>query len=332
MNMSNETKRETMWTATLTLALLAGCGSGPQADVRHPAALPPELMTHFDARAAQLPEGLAIRDRRAYVGFAPTGTIAAVDLDTGAQSTFAQLPKPVPGKGFMTGLAWSRRALYAALVSFAPEVPAGVYRVSAAGGAATLFARHPQMVFPNGIAPARDGTLYVTDSAAGAIFRVATDGTTAPWLQHELLRGAKDSCGPGKGVGVPFDIGANGLLLEDHDLIVTNTDKATLVRVPIEADGRAGLPVLLAGPDCERLSGADGLTADAAGNFVVAANHINALVRVDAAGHVETLFHGAPLDFPASVAMVGRTLFASNFSFLDAASATASPGVVRIGY
>jgi hypothetical protein len=312
-------------------AMWAGCGSSPTPGVRR-AALPPELMAHFDAKAAQLPEGLAIHDKRAYVGFAPSGAIAALDLTSGELTPFAKLPAPVPNKGFMTGLAWSGPQLFAALVSFAPEVQAGIYRVPAGGGDASLFAHHANMVFPNGIAPTRQGTLYVTDSAAGSIFRVDGDGATVEWLHHELLRGAKDVCGAGKGVGVPFDIGANGIVLDGGALYVTNTDKATLVRVAIEADGRAGTPTVVAGPDCERLSGADGLTVDGDGNFIVAANHLNALVRIDRKGHIETLFHGPPFDFPASVELVGRTLFASNFSFLDAATPQAAPGLIRISY
>lgn len=318
--------------ALLAGALWAGCGASPAPAVKR-AALPPELMAHFDANQAQLPEGLAVHDQRAYVGFAPSGAIAAVDLKSGEVQSFAKLPSPVPNKGFMTGLAFRGSTLFAALVSFAPEVQAGIYRVPAAGGAAHLFAHHANMLFPNGIAPAKTGALYVTDSAAGSVFRVSTDGTTTEeWLHHELLRGGKDACGAGQGVGVPFDIGANGIALEAGALYVTNSDKATLVRVPIEADGRAGTPTLVAGPDCAQLSGADGVIIDRDGNFLVAANHLNALVRIDRKGRVETLFHGAPLDFPASLELVGGTLLTSNFSFLDAATPQAAPGLVRLSY
>ena len=48
----------------------------------------------------------------------------------------------MPNAGFMTGLAFSKQApsvLYAELVSFAPEVQPGVYRVDENGGAAELF-------------------------------------------------------------------------------------------------------------------------------------------------------------------------------------------------
>jgi len=316
----------------LAVALLGvACSSGPKAVAQH-APTPPELMAHFDVKAAQLPEGLAIKDNLAYVGFAPSGKIATLDLKTGGLTSFANLPTPVPNKGFMTGLAWSGRGLLAALVSFVPEVPAGIYRVTAGGGAATLFAHHPDMVFPNGIAPASDGRVYVTDSAAGAIFRVAADGTTDKWLTHELLHGAKDVCGEGKGVGVPFDIGANGIVLKERALYIVNTDKATLLRVQIQADGKPGVPTVIAGPDCGRLSGADGLVIDPQGNFLVAVNHLNALVRIDAGGTIETLFHGAPLDFPATIALAGHSLFATNFSFLDAGTPQASPGLIRLSY
>src|SRR5262249_14551324 len=159
-----------------------------------------------------------------------------------------------------------------------------------------------EMVFPNGLAFDASGKLFVTDSAAGALFRVSPDGTVDKWVTSELLAGNKDACGPGKGVGVPFNIGANGIVRKADAFYVTNTDKATVVRVRIRADGTAGTPEVFAGPDCDALGGADGLTVDPQGNLLVADNHLNKIVRIDGAGHVAPAIEGSPLDFPASLA------------------------------
>ncbi len=89
---------------------------------------------------------------------------------------------------------------------------------------------------------------------------------------------------------------------------------------------------MLAGPDCDALGGADGLARAPDGSFVIAVNRQNKVVRVGADGEVHTLVSGAPLDFPASVAYQGTTLFATNFAFANAsAGKPATPGLLRVG-
>jgi sugar lactone lactonase YvrE len=249
----------------------------------------------------------------------------AVDLASGKTTPYSSLPAPVSGKGFVTGLAVHGDDLFGALVSFVPEVQAGIYR-TVSGGPATLFARHPEMAFPNGMTFDDSGRMYVTDSAAGAVFRVSTAGEVTRWAASPLLAGGKDGCGVGKGVGVPFDIGANGIVIDDGAIVVTNTDHGSLVRIPIQPDGSAGTPGEIAGPSCAELNGADGLAVAPNGDFIVAVNHQNKLARVDGAGHITTLLAGDPLDFPTSVTFAGGALYVGNFAFLDARS----PGVLRV--
>jgi DNA-binding beta-propeller fold protein YncE len=291
------------------------------------------LVAPTDPSSGGLPEGLAVRDAKAYLGFAPTSQIVELELAGGAATPYSTLPTPVAGKGFMTGLAFGGADLYAALVSFVPEVQAGIYRAAERGKPATLFAKHAEMAFPNGLAFDQAGQLYVADSAAGAVFRATPSGDVAKWAADPLLAGGKDSCGPEGGVGVPFDIGANGIVVNGGAIYVTNTDKGTVVRIPVLADGSSGAPALFAGPSCADLSGADGLAVDPDGNLVAADNHLNKIVRIDRGGKITTVVEGAPLDFPASVAFVGRTLYASNFAFLNAGTDKAKPGLVRVsGY
>ena len=286
-----------------------------------------ERVASFDPAQGQLPEGLAVVGDTAYVGFAPTGVVAKVDLATGAARPWGKLPAPVPNKGFMTGLAAQGGDIVAALVSFTPEVQAGVYRIPAAGGDAVLIASAPAMAFPNAIAPDGDA-LFVTDSGSGAVFRVA-GGTAKPWAQDALLAGAKDACGVGLGPG--FDIGANGLIVEPDALYAVNSDKATLIRIPRNPDGSAGAAQVIAGPDCDVLGGADGLVRDGDG-FLVAVNRQNQIARIAADGTVTRFATSDALDFPARLAPAGGGRWiGTSFAYANAVAGTSpQPGLFSL--
>jgi sugar lactone lactonase YvrE len=297
-----------------------------------PAAAPvtAALVARFDASAGELPEGFVMTKDSAYVGFAPTSRVVRVDVDSGTATAFGQLPTPVSGKGFMTGLAASQSGdVYAGLASFVPEVQAGIYRIPKEGGSATLFAKDAALPFPNALAFDTDGSLWATDSGTGSVFRIDAAGHAARWATGDALTGDKDACN-GRGPG--FAIGANGLVVERDAVYVVNMDKATLVSIPRGTGGHAGTPSVLAGPDCDALGGADGLARAPDGSFVVAVNRQNKIVRITSSGKIETVASGAPFDFPATVAYRGTTLFATNFALKTAsAGQPASPGVVRIG-
>jgi sugar lactone lactonase YvrE len=324
--------------AAVTLAFAsAACQRAPSpaadastGNVASQAPLTSKLVARFDAAAGELPEGLVVTSDAAYVGFAPTSRIVRVDTATGTATAYGQLPTPVAGKGFMTGLAQSAGGeIYAGLASFVPEVQAGVYRISKDGGQATLFAKDAALPFPNALAFDSSGALFVTDSGTGSIFRIASDGRLERWATGDALSGDKDACG---GAGPGFAIGANGMLVESDAVYVVNTDKATLLKIPRDAAGHAGAPLVIGGPDCDTLGGADGLARAPDGSFIVAINRQNKIVRVAADGSARSIVSGAPFDFPASVAYRGDTLFATNFALKNASMhKPASPGLVEIG-
>jgi sugar lactone lactonase YvrE len=320
--------------STLLVVLASAACSGnpstvPASHAAETGAPATELVAEFDASAGELPEGLAFSGDAAYVGFAPTGRIARVNVATGRATTFAQLPTPVQNQGFLTGISTSASGdVYAGLASFVPEVQAGIYRISKDGGRASLFAKHASLPFPNGLAFDADGALFVTDSGTGTVFRVDSRGQTEPWASGASLRGDAKAC---DGAGPGFAIGANGIVVEPEAVYVVNLDQATLLRIPRESGGEAGAPEIVAGPDCETLGGADGLVRSPDGSFVVAVNRQNKLVKVASDGRVTTLASGAPLDFPASVAYRGDTLFTTNFALQSAsAGLPAHPGLVRV--
>jgi sugar lactone lactonase YvrE len=282
-----------------------------------------EVIADFDPAAGQLPEGIAVLGGQAYVGLAPTGEIVGVDLDpVGAPAGYANLPPPAAGTAFMTGMEVDATGqLYVAMASFAGDPAPGIYRAPAGGGAATLFASDPGMYFPNGLAFASDGSLLVTDSAAGAVFQVADDGSVTSWSADPLLAGDPTACG---GSADDLLIGANGIAIGDDAVFVANSNLATIVRIPILGDGSAGEAAVYSGPDCGTLVGADGLVLGGGGELYVAVNALNHIARVDGAGRVTVVLEDPLLDFPASLAIteIGGmpTLLITNFALTNAMS------------
>ena len=98
-------------------------------------------------------------------------------------------------------------SIYATVVSTNPDAN-GVWRIDVDTAAAKRVPGTQQIGLPNGIAFAADGTMYVTDSIAGAVWRVPPDGTATQWVQAALLEGDESI-----GFGIP--IGANGIALDE---------------------------------------------------------------------------------------------------------------------
>lgn len=311
------------------LAIVAACSSD-DGDGGEP---PPEPRTvaSFDATKGELPEGLALRGGAAYVGFAPTGTIARVDLANGSFAAFAKVPHPGFNQGFMTGLAFDAAgSLYAAMVSFSNAVTSGIYRVGSEGGDATLFAQHADMAFPNGLEFDPSGRLWVTDSAKGAVFQIATGGAVTLFSDDPLLKCQRGFCGAGTDAG--FEVGANGIALGEGVVYVANSDKATIVELTVGGDGKVAGVRNRTASSCEQLGGADGLVRGADGALFVAANRLNQVVRVEPSGAISVRGRGGPLDFPASLSVESTNLWITSFALTRATTnAGPKPALVRMG-
>jgi sugar lactone lactonase YvrE len=104
----------------------------------------------------------------------------------------------------------------------------GIWRVRP-GGTPTRIVPLTAGSFPNGMAlDERTGTLYIADSTRETIWRVPiTGGTPTAWLSGPEL---KRSTG----------LGPNGLRIHNAAVWLSNSDQGTLLRVPIEGNGRAG--------------------------------------------------------------------------------------------
>lgn len=272
----------------------------------------PEVVVEFDPSLGELPESIAADDAGNL--FVSMGN-RVVQVDAGLQvTTLASLP--VPEGVFATGVKFGPDgSLYVTSAAFDPSLGGSfVWRISPQGGEVELVATLDPNGFPNDMAFQPDGTIYVTDSFLGSIWKVEPDGTAAVWLSDPALEG--DPANPA--LGNQF-FGADGIAFDrvDRFLYVTNLDFGTILKVCVLPDGTAGTLSTFA--QDERLVGADGIAFDVAGRLFVAVNAQDRIATVNRFGGVRVVSEGAPLDGPSSVAFGAsgadrRTLYVSNFA------------------
>jgi sugar lactone lactonase YvrE len=153
--------------AALTLAaLLLPTAPARAADI--------ETIVSFNAGAGELPEGVAVDKRgNIYVSLiAPVSEIRKIAPD-GEQSTLVDLG--LGGNGPLGLAVDARGTVYAAAATFDPATQ-GVYRITA-DGSATRLPGTGSIAFANGLTFDQRGNLYVTDSSAGAVWRIPPGGS-----------------------------------------------------------------------------------------------------------------------------------------------------------
>lgn len=112
----------------------------------------------------------------------------------------------------------------------------------------------------NDVAVGRDGTAYVTDSAAGMVYSVTTSGVASV-----LSRDAR--------LASPDGNGANGIVERDGVLIVGNYSAGTLWRIPVSR------PEGLRRVAVEQMVGVDGLTVEPDGSIIAVTNGLGGAGR-----------------------------------------------------
>jgi len=259
------------------------------------------------------------------------------------------------GQGTIGGLMVTANGdLY---IAVAAGTARGVYRMDREGQIELLPGSN-QIFFANGLAFDDVGTLYITESVSpfssppgqGGIWRIPRGGQAELCLRGVLLTGTG-------ALGQPVPIGANGIAYFHGDLYVTNTEKGTVLRMPVWPDGSVGVPEVwttleevtespLAGAPLPVMG--DGIALDVHGNLYVAVLTRSAIVRINisdksqetvAAFRVpDNLPLYAPLDFPASLFFgTGKgertNLFVTNLGMgrvLVPPLPWAGPGLVKI--
>lgn len=120
----------------------------------------------------------------------------------------------------------------------------------------------PEAIFPNGGVLAAPGRMLLADSAQGRIWAVdIASGEVTPWLDHPLLTPVEGQRNPG----------VNGLKRQGDALLVSNSARRSLLRVPLGG----GTPVLVA----EMTGGVDDF-AIAPDGTIFAATHATGLARL----------------------------------------------------
>ncbi len=233
-----------------------------------PAIAPARVVASFPEAAPELFESVALGSDGVFlVSLLTRGEIWRVEPD-GSHARFARIPSgPFSWRdfdGFIGALVLDPSGDLFVTVGARNRDARGVWRVDSRGEA-ELFAPLGTDVWPNGIALAPSGDLFVADSAAPRIWRVerATRGVSV-WLEHELLERSGSRWLPG----------VNGVQFFEGAIYASNTSAATIVRVPLRPEGAAGTPSVFA----------DGVSADdfafgARGDLYVTTHPRNRVLR-----------------------------------------------------
>lgn len=286
-----------------------------------------ELLESFDPGAGELPESIAL-DEAGNIYLSMSDTVRKIATD-GTMTTFGTLPIDAFALGVQVG---PDGCVYTASTSLNPAVEgAFVWRMCEAGQV-EVFAELDHSGAPNDLAFGRYGSLFVTDTALGRIWKVTPDGNASVWLDDPLLDGIPDD---------PIlqfaPIGADGIAFDwaKRNIYVTNLDHGCIVRIRMRWDGSPGQARNFT---CDpALVGADGIAFDAAQRLYVAVGSQDQLVRVGWWGQVEIVEEGGLLAGPSSVAF-GTTpedkhsLYITNLDFLKAfgfVPGTPEPGLLR---
>jgi sugar lactone lactonase YvrE len=145
----------------------------------------------------------------------------------------------------------------------------------------------------NDIAIAGDGTVYVSDTINGQILRLKSGGSLEVWLKDAVLAGI------------------DGLTFLKGTLYVNSVTKSLLLRVPMNADGSAGTPVLietsqpLVRPDGMRVQGKRLFVAENGAGRVTELKFVGATVRVLKEGYTT----------PTAIEPVGKVLWVCDAKF-----------------
>ena len=262
---------------------------------------------------AELPENVAI-DRRGnkYVSFPPLGEVRKITPDNETESVLATFTTNPNDFGVLGLEVTPSGEVYACLVTTPGADQLGVWRIGR-DGSESLYAAFPEGSFPNDILPDGD-RLLVTDTTVGAVWEVR-EGSAVPWVVDDLLKGTGS-------VGFGILLGANGIArLKDGSVVVANTEKGTLVRIPTNPDGSAGTPEQYASKPGFLF---DGIAVDTRDNVYVATVGGNEILRVTSGGFMETLATGVDdgLSNPSDVTFgtsrgEQKDLFITNYSVLE---------------
>ncbi len=146
----------------------------------------------------------------------------------------------------------------------------------------------------------RTQNMYFVDLVKGAVYRAPIGGGLATvWAQTpELAR-------------LTF-LGANGIHVREQAIWVSNTGQGTIVRFPIQGDGTAGNPTIVA----SGLVGIDDFAFLSGRGMVAAMNAPNKVVLIGRHGSITTLADSTNgTENPTTVLIRGRDIYVANGAY-----------------
>lgn len=285
-----------------------------------------QTVVGFDPEMGQLSEGVAVAaDGSVYATLSPLGQLVRVDIASGEFEIVGNIEGIAEGDFGLIGITEGPDgAIYGGVFAADPDVT-GVWRFDLESGEATRVAGTEAVALANDVAFGADDTMYVSDTAGGAVWRVPAGGAAEAWVSDPLLTGDGEA-----GFGLP--LGANGIHVAGDTVYVGVTETAQVVAVPINEDGSAGTPATWA----QLPAAIDGVAVDAAGNVYATHPFDNLITRTTPDGETEIIAEVSDgLDAPSSVALAtnadGETVaYIANFSIAMGAPLGAGPAILAI--
>lgn len=322
----------------LTIALLSA-----SLPIRAYAAAPPDaVVSHGDYKSWVMatlpgpPEGMAVDAQgRIYAIVITTGQVMRLD-EKGGYELYATVPSAkLATAGYSIGATFDAKGdLYVAYFWLGskfhwhndPQQLAcrdstdqytGVYKVDARTREVTPVVTKADgwpTCIPDDIAVDSQGNLYVADLTLSGIWKIRPDRTFTLWSAHPLLQWPPQPYTPDRA-------GANDLVIDQagKNLYVATDGYPAIVRLPIQADGTAGEPELVA----QHLAPLDGIELDDAGNVYVTEPERNRIIAFSLDGkRMAEIATGdtAPLSRPTSLVFRKGMLCTSNLGDILAGS------------
>lgn len=246
--------------AAVAAVAVASAVSASASAARGPIVTDVHTVASFDYATGQQPESMTVNPDRSLtvsmLGFLNRQPPELLRISPSGQQTV--LVTGNAGEAISGIIRGRDGSVYYDMVSADPA-RSGIWRLPP-GGAPERIAATPG-AFLNGLTidPVTQ-TLYACDSQSGTIWSVpASGGTPTQWLVSQALAPAQS--GPGH-------LGANGVTFHQGAVWASNTDKGTLLRIPVTGSTGAPGPVQVAASNLPGIDDFNFLSADSGIAFV----------------------------------------------------------------